>query len=462
MKKQTQNLTTGSPAKLILFFAIPVFIGILFQQLYNMADTFIVGRLLGTDALAAVGSVGSLNFMVMGFCIGVCSGFAIPVAQSFGAEDFVRLRKYIANSVWLSVIFACVMTVTVCIFCRPILEIMNTPDNIIDDAYSYIFIVFLGIPFTFLYNLLSGIVRALGDSKTPVYFLLLSSVVNVVLDVVTIYVFKMGVAGPAIATVFSQALSGILCLIYSVKKFELLHLKKPEWKLDKSCIMPLISSGLPMGLQYSITAIGSVVLQFSINSLGSDYVAAVTVSGKIGMFVCSPFEALGGTMATFAGQNIGARKTKRVKQGLFSAAAIGIVYAAAAAVVLCLFGKNIAVIFLEATETDILGYIQQVLTINSLSYSLLVLVNTFRFCIQGMGYSAFAVTAGVFEMVARTVMGLFVVPKFGFIAVCFTDPLAWLMADMFLIPAFIYCLNRKKRKFAKMEQNSTQSVEMFN
>lgn len=462
VKKQPLNLTTGSPLKLILSFAVPVFIGILFQQLYNMADSFIVSKMIGTDALAAVGSVGSLNFMVMGFCIGVCSGFAIPVAQSFGAEDYVRLRKYVANSIWLSIIFSGIITVCVCVFCRPILELMKTPENIIDDAYTYIFIIFLGIPFSFLYNLLSGIVRALGDSNTPVYFLLLSSVVNVVLDIVTIGVFGMGVEGPAIATVFSQALSGVLCLIYSVKKFDMLRLKKHEWKWDKSCIMPLISSGLPMGLQYSITAIGSVVLQFSINSLGSEYVAAVTVSSKIGMFVCSPFEALGGTMATFAGQNIGARNVKRVKKGLLSAILIGVAYAAAAAAVLCLFGENIASVFFKDQEAHILGYVQQVLMVNSLSYSLLVLVNNVRFSIQGMGYSALAVTAGVFEMVARTAMGLFVVPQFGFIAVCFTDPLAWLMADMFLIPAFIYCLNRKKRKFARMEQRESQSVELFN
>lgn len=452
MKNKTKSLTVGSPTKLILSFAVPMLLGLLFQQFYNMADAIIVGKWLGVEALAAVGSVGSINFMVVGFCIGVCSGFAIPVAQCFGAEDFSRLRKFVANSVWLSVLFAGVMTVTVCIFCRPILEIMKTPTNIIDDAYKYIFAIFLGIPVTYLYNLLSGIIRALGDSKSPVYFLLISSVINIVLDIVSIGVFGMGVLGPAVSTVISQAISGILCLVYIIKKFEVLHVKKHEWKIDKSCIMPLLSAGLPMGLQYSITAIGSVILQTSVNTLGSDYVAAVTAGGKVSMFFCCPFDALGGTMATFAGQNIGAKKPTRIKRGIRSAIAIGAVYSVLAAVVLCLFGDTIALLFMDSDNVAILASVQKFLTVNSLSYILLALVNIVRFCIQGMGYSSLSIVSGVSEMIARGVMGFVLVPMFGYAAVCFANPLAWLMADMFLIPAFIYCFKRKKRRFGEYER----------
>ncbi len=431
-------------------------LGLLFQQLYNMADAIIVGKWLGVDALAAVGSVGSLNFMVMGFCIGVCTGFAIPVAQSFGAEDFTRLRKFFANSLWLSAIFSAVMTIVVCIFCKPILQIMKTPENIFDEAYKYIFVIFLGIPATFLYNLLSGVIRAVGDSKTPVYFLLLSSVINVALDIVSIGVFKMGVMGPAVATVIAQAISGILCIFYIIRKFSILHIKKNERKFDKSFIMPLITAGVPMGLQYSITAIGSVVLQTSVNTLGSDYVAAVTAGGKVSMFFCCPFEALGGTMATFAGQNIGAKKPRRIKQGIMSAVAIGAVYSAVTALVLCFFGDTIALLFMDSENTQILACTQQFLTINSLSYILLTLVNTVRFCIQGMGYSMLSIVSGISEMFARGIMGFFIVPLFGYTAVCFANPLAWLMADLFLIPAFIYCLNRKKKRFEKEDTAEKQ------
>lgn len=456
LNNKTKNLTVGSPSKLILGFAVPMLLGLLFQQFYNMVDAIIVGKWLGVDSLAAVGSVGSLNFMVVGFCIGVCSGFSIPIAQSFGAEDFRRLRKFTANSVLLAVIFSAVMTIVVCFFCRPILEIMKTPANIIDEAYNYIFVIFLGIPVTYLYNLLSGIIRALGDSKTPVYFLLISSVLNIVLDLVSIGVLGMGVEGPAIATVFSQAVSGVLCLFYMIKKFEILHIKKHEWKPDKSYIKPLLAAGVPMGLQYSITAIGGVILQSSVNTLGSDYVAAVTAGGKVSMFFCCPFDALGGTMATFAGQNIGARKADRIKKGILSAIVIGAAYATVATLVLCLFGDTISLLFLNSDNVEILARVQQFLTVNSLSYILLALVNIVRFCIQGMGYSSLSIISGVSEMFARSVMGFVLVPMLGYNAVCFANPLAWLMADLFLIPAFIYCLNRKKRLFEGYDKKKKQ------
>ncbi len=449
MGVKTKSLTTGSPGKQIFAFSAQMLIGLLFQQLYNMADTAIVGKWLGVDSLAAVGSVGSLNFMIMGFCIGVCSGFAIPIAQSFGAGDHKRLRKIAANSVFLSGVFSVVITLVVCIFCRQILKVMQTPENIFEEAYIYIFIIFVGIPTTFLYNLLSGVIRALGDSKTPIYFLLISSVINVVLDIVSITVFGMGVEGPAIATVVAQGVSGILCLFFIIKKFKILHIKKDEWKIDKSCIMPLISAGLPMGMQYSITAIGSVVLQSAVNMLSSSYVAAVTAGSKVSLFFCCPFEALGGTMATFAGQNIGAKKVDRIKKGIIAALLIGFAYSVIAAGVLMLFGDKILLLFLNADATEIIHNAHLFLVANSICYILLTLVNVLRFCIQGMGYSAFSVLSGVSEMIARSAMGFIIVPFLGYGAVCFANPLAWVMADIFLIPACIYCMKRKKKRFKK-------------
>ena len=251
-KGATKDMTEGPPLKLILGFFIPMLFGLLFQQLYNMADTIIVGKFLGVKALAAVGSTGSINFMIIGFCLGVCSGFAIPVAQKFGEKNMKALRRFVANSGWLAAIFAVVMTFAVCIFCRDILVLMQTPEDIIEGAYSYIFVIFLGIPATYLYNLLSCTIRSLGDSTTPLIFLVFSSVVNVLLDLFTILVLDMGVAGAGWATITAQAVSGILCLIYMRRKFTILKMDEEEWKPDRHYMKILCNMGIPMGLQYSL------------------------------------------------------------------------------------------------------------------------------------------------------------------------------------------------------------------
>lgn len=446
MQAKTGDLTKGSPTKLIFRFAVPMLLGLLFQQFYNMVDTMVVGKWLGVTSLAAVGSVGSINFMVIGFCIGVCSGFAIPVAQRFGAEDAKGLRKFVTNSVWISILFAVVMTVAVCLLCRPILIWMRTPADIIDEAFNYIFVIFLGIPATYLYNLLSGIIRALGDSRTPVYFLVLSSVLNIVLDLLSIGILHMGVEGPALATVISQAVSGILCLLYMRGHYPMLKTEKGEWRPDKKYIGTLLAMGVPMGLQYSITAIGSVVLQAAVNQLGSAVVASVTAGSKVNMFFCCPFDALGGTMATYAGQNIGAGKPKRIAKGGWAAMGIGSVYALLAAGVLCFFGKTVALLFLDSGEIEILDRVQQFLTANSLFYIPLLVLNVTRFGLQGMGYSVLAVFAGVTEMVARGIMAFGLVPVFGYAAVVYANPLAWVMADLFLLPAFFICIHKQKKR----------------
>lgn len=441
-KSTTKNMTQGNPTKLILGFALPMLLGYLFQQFYSMVDTIIVGQWLGVSSLAAVGSTGSINFMIIGFCMGVCSGFAIPVAQRFGSGDYSSLRKFVANSVWVSIVFAVIMTGLVCYFCMDILELMHTPADIIQEAYDYIFIIFLGIPVTYLYNLLSGIIRSLGDSRTPVYFLVLSSVMNILLDIVTISVWHMGVKGPAWATVISQAVSGILCLVYMIKKFEILRIKREEWVFERQYVRTLCSMGVPMGLQYSITAIGSVILQTAVNGLGSMAVAAVTAGNKVSIFFCCPYDALGGTMATYAGQNVGAKKLDRVHSGIKSATIIGILYSVVAFVVLVLFGKQLALLFLDANETGIIGQVYELLVIVSAFYILLTIVNVFRFCIQGMGFSTFAILAGVCEMVGRAVVGFGLVPYFGYTAVCFASPAAWVLADAFLIPAYFLCIKK--------------------
>lgn len=443
-KSEIRDMTTGSPFRLILGFAVPMLMGLLFQQFYSMVDTIIVGKYLGVSALASVGSTSSINFMIIGFCTGVCSGFSIPVAQRFGAGDHHGLRCFVANAGWLSAIFSAVMTIIVCFLCMDILRWMDTPDDIIQGAYDYIFIIFAGIPVTYLYNILAGIIRSLGDSRTPVYFLLLSSVINIFLDLFTILVMGMGVEGAAYATVISQAISGVLCFLYMRSHFPILRMTREERKFNLRMAKILCGIGIPMGLQYSITAIGSVILQTAVNGLGSLYVAAISAGNKLTLFFTCPFDALGATMATWAGQNVGAGKIDRVKEGVKYALLIGCVYAVAAFVILTLFSKYLALLFLDADEVSTIGNVSLFLFGNSLFYIALVFVNVVRFSIQGMGFSTFAILAGVFEMFARTFAGMCLVPIFGYPAACFASPMAWIAADIFLVPAFLHCIKRLK------------------
>lgn len=444
-----KDMTQGSPMRLILGFSIPLLFGLLFQQFYSMVDTIIVGHYLGVDALAAVGATGSVNFLIIGFCMGVCNGFAIPVAQEFGAGNEKNLRKYVTNGVRLAVAFAIVMTIAVVLLCRPILRLMQTPENIIDGSYSYIVIIFLGIPVTYLYNMTSAIIRSLGDSKTPVIFLTMAAILNIGLDLLCIIVFHWGVAGAAIATVASQAVAGICCFLFMRRKFAILQMNRDDWMKDRNFMGKLCGMGLPMGLQYSITAIGSVILQSAVNSIGSDAVATVTAGGKLSMFLMCPFDAMGSTMATYGGQNVGAGQFERIGKGLKSCVLLGAVYSAIALGVVVLFGRSLLLLFLDRGETAILENAQWYVTMNVCFYFALALVNIVRFLIQGMGYSRLAVFAGMFEMVARGLAGFVLVPHFGFTAVGFANPLAWIFADIFLIPAYIFVrkdIERIRRK----------------
>ena len=438
----TKDMTSGSPAKLIFGFAIPMFLGLLFQQFYSMVDTLIVGKFLGVNPLAGVGSTSSLNFMVLGFCMGVCNGFAIPVAQMFGAKEEHRLRRYVTNGAWLCIVFSIVMTLVVVAVCRPVLVLMQTPEEIFEYAYVYIVIVFWGIPCTVLYNILAAIIRSLGDSKTPVIFLAISSGINIVLDLVFVLLFGMGVEGPAIATVLAQGVSGIICLWYMYRKFPVLHASREEWRPEFSYMGKLCYIGIPMGLQYSVTAIGTLVLQAAVNGLGAAVVAGVTAGQKINAFIQCPLEALGQTMAPYAGQNMGAEKYDRIGKGLKSAVGMGFAVSVLCFVLAIFFGKQLTMLFVDASETTIISYSYQFLLYCTGGYCLLTLVNTVRFTIQGMGFSVFAILSGIMEMIARILAATVVVQMIGFAGTCLAHPMAWLFADVFLIPAFFWC--RKK------------------
>ena len=454
-KSTVKDLTVGSPMKLILSFMLPLLFGLLFQQFYSMVDTVVVGKFLGVDALAGVGSTGSINFMVLGLCNGICAGFAIPVAQKFGQKDFEGLRRFVGNMIWLGTVIALIVTLATTTLCASILRWMDTPEETFSFAYDYIWVIFLGIPATMLYNLLSGVIRSLGDSKTPLAFLILSSLLNVALDVLFIVLFRMGVAGAGWATLLSQLISGLMCLGFIIKRFPLLHLGREDLQFRWVYARHLLNMGLPMGLQYSITAIGSILLQTAVNGLGANAMAAVTAGSKVYMLCACPYDAIGTTAATYAGQNLGAGKPERVHQGVRACTVLGVVYAAGIFLAMYFWGSQLCLMFLDTKDAAAVAAIgtlsRQFLLTNLVFFVPLLFVNLLRFTIQGLGFSEFAVFAGVFEMVARGVFGLCLVPWLGLPAVCFASPAAWVMADLFLFPAYYACMKKRGYKFEKAQ-----------
>lgn len=356
------------------------------------------------------------------------------------------MRKFIANSIWLGVIFSVLITLPVCALTGTILHAMNTSADIYDFAYDYIFIVFAGIPATILYNLSSSIIRSFGDSKTPLYFLLLSSLLNIVLDLVTIINFGMGVAGAAYATVFSQLVSGVLCSVYMYKHFQIVHCNKNELRPSPSYLKRLTIMGVPMGLQYTITAVGSVILQTAVNGLGYVSIAAITAGNKVRTFFSTPYDSLGGTMATFAGQNVGARKFDRIKSGLFAASKIGFAYMLISLLVMVFFGRQLALLFVSAEDTEIIEFTRFYLVVDASFGMLLSCVNVFRFTMQGMGFSGPAMFAGIMEMIGRSLAAFMLVPIYGFKGACFAGAIAWFFADLFLIPGCFAFINKLKRQ----------------
>lgn len=436
-KTRTMDMTNGMPLKNILYFSVPTCMGLLFQQFYSMVDTMLVGRVLGVEPLAGVGSTGYLNFMVVYFCIGACAGFTVPVAQAYGAGKEDELRKFVANSVWLGIIFAVLTTAAVCFFCRSILTGLRTSEDIFNYAYDYIFIIFMGLPCTYLYNLPANIMRALGDSKSPLMFLILSSVLNIGLDILFLIPFDMGVKGAAWATVLSQGISGALCVLYVRRKFSVLQMGMFEWKMRKDYMHRMFSIGLPMGLQYSITGIGILVVQFAVNQISVAAVAGVTAANKLyGLFVC-PLEALGQTMAPYAGQNNGAGKMERVRKGVAAACGCGFVWSLVCIPLLYFGGKPLTMLFLNEINNEVVGYAFGFLMASILGFAILTLVYVVRFTLQGMGYSVFAMVGGILEMAARMTAGFVLAPLMGFKGICIAHPLAWMSAVCFLVPAFL-------------------------
>ncbi|MBQ3268697.1 MAG: MATE family efflux transporter [Clostridia bacterium] len=440
-----RDMTHGSPMKLIFAFWFPVLLGNLFQQVYNLADSVIVGRFVGVNAFAGVSATGSLNFLIIGFLLGMCSGCAIPVAQSFGENDPHSMRKYFANAIWLCGGIALVMSVVTALLTRPILRWVGTPEDIMDEAYNYIVYIFGGMFAIMVYNLASGVLRAVGNTRTPLYFLILSCAVNVALDFLFVAGLRMGITGAAVATVAAQLLSGALCMRVIFRKYDVLRIRGEEWKPDAVCIRRLSSMGLPMGLQFSITAIGSLIMQTAVNSLGSAAVAAIGAGGKIYTLFCCPFEAMGATIATWCGQNLGARRIDRVRVGVRESLLAMTAYAVCAVFFVRLFGEALIRLFITGPQADIIAMAMHYLSLIVYFFVPLLVIFVLRNALQGLGFSRVAMLAGLFELLGRAFVAFILVGPHGFDGAILANPAAWVMADVLLIPVYFSAIRRLER-----------------
>lgn len=446
MKSAQNDMTVGNPMKIILGFTLPIFIGNVFQQFYNMADAVIVGKFVGNKALAAVGSTGTIMFLIYGFVVGMTAGFTVLTAQKFGAGDMKGMRKTVAGAGILSFVVGALLTILFMAFMKPLLILMNTPSDIFADAYSYIMIVSGGILAQMLYNLLSSILRALGNSKLPLVFLIISALLNIVLDLVFIVGFGMGARGAAVATVIAQGVSGILCLFYIIAKIPILHLKREDLDVGSTIYKNQLRIGVPMALQYSITAIGTMMVQSSLNILGSTLVAAYTAAGKIEQVVTQAYVAMGTTMATYAAQNMGAGSVKRIREGFKACTVIGVVYSFVAAGFIMTVGKYMTYLFVSEDVDIIMNSVDIYLKCIGIFFIPLAVVNIYRNGIQGLGYGLLPMMAGVAELIGRGVVAVIAGAKRSYPGVCLAGPAAWVLAGGLLIVMYYFIMNVNMRK----------------
>ena len=444
----TKDMTTGPITPLLVNFTIPLVLGNLFQLTYNAVDSIIVGKFVGEDALAAVGTSNPLMTLAILFINGVCLGAGILVSLAFGAGNTELVERQVSTTAIAGSVFSLVFSLTCVILANPLLRLLQVPEEILPIAVNYLRIVFGGLLFTFFYNFLAATMRALGDSKRPLYFLLVASVLNIGLDLLCILIFRMGAFGAAFATVFSQAVAGIGSLIYIGRHYPELKWSREEGRLSASHCLKLCNMGIPMGLQCSITAIGSVVLQGAVNGLGSSIVAAQTAGSKAAQFLSVPLESIGTAMTTYASQNMGAHDLKRVDRGVNTALGIGCVYSVASFLILRVLDVPLISLFLESSEVEIMANARSFIFWNSVFYIPLAVLIIYRYTIQGLGYSGLAMFAGVAEMVARAMVGFWFVPLWGYFAACIANPVAWFFACFFLIPAYFAVRNRLMKENA--------------
>lgn len=440
-----RDLTKGSPAKLILMFSVPLLIGNVFQQFYNMVDMIIVGQTLGKNALAAVGATGSLTFLIIGFAQGLTAGLAIITAQRYGAKDYRGLKKSFAASVVISLIVTIVLTVLSLVFIHPMLQLMQTPPEIIDQAQTFISIILLGIFASMSFNLLSNVIRALGDSRTPLFFLIIAVIINVVLDLIFIILFGMGVEGAAIATVIAQVSSSVLCLVYIKKKIPLLQLRKKDFSFDKEEIRVHLNAALPMAFQSSIIAIGAIVLQAALNSLGTDVVAAQAAASRIDQFANQPMMSFGIAMATFSAQNYGAKEYGRILKGVKQTLMMSIGFSLVAGATVIFFGHSLMKLFVSSSETRVFELAQTYFNINGSLYWILAILFILRYTLQGLGQSKIPTIAGMMELLMRSFAAIILTGMLGYAGAAAASPLAWAGSVAVLLYSYLRSMKQLKQ-----------------
>ncbi len=455
-----RDLTKGSPAKLILLFTVPLLIGNVFQQFYNMVDMIIVGQTLGKNSLAAVGATGGLTFLIIGFAQGLTAGLAIITAQRYGAKDFRGLKKSFATSVMISVIVTVILTVLSLVFIRPMLQLMQTPADIIDEAQTFIVIILWGIFAAVSFNLLSNVIRALGDSRTPLLFLIVAVIINVVLDLIFIINFGMGVEGAAIATVIAQIASSLLCIVYIKKKIPMLQLRKKDFSFDKQEIRTHLNVALPMAFQSSIIAIGAIVLQSALNSLGTDVVAAQAAAGRIDQFAVQPMMSFGIAMATFAAQNYGAKRYGRILKGVRQTLVMSIGFSFLAGAIVIFLGRPLVSLFVSPNETVVFDLAQTYFNINGSLYWILAILFILRYTLQGLGQSKVPTIAGMMELIMRSFAAIILTGIWGYPGAALASPLAWAGSVIVLLYSYIRAVKHLKQLDAEQQQFSIEDAEI--
>jgi putative MATE family efflux protein len=442
----TKNLTVGSPALLILGFAIPLFIGNLFQQFYNMADAFIVGRTIGVNALAAVGSTGSLMFLILGFLMGLTSGAAIITSQRFGAGDEAGIRRSFAATILVSIgITAALMAVSI-LSARPLLVFLRTPAEILDAACLYITIIYWGMPAMMLFNLLSNTMRAVGDSRTPLVFLVIACIINIILDLIFILIFHTGVEGAAYATVIAQLISGSLCIPVIINKIPALKISAGDLRVTAGEIAEHLKMALPVGFQMSIIAVGTVAVSYALNRLGTAAVAAFTTGVKIDQTATMALSSFGAAMTTYSAQNYGARKFDRIRKGMIQCSFMSCAYSLVMGLIFLFFGRIFSAFFLGFDAEEALAMSHTYLIINSACYLLLSMLFIFRQTLQGLGDSLTPTIAGIMELFMRTFAAIILGNTTGYNGICFASPLAWAGALIPLTVSTIFTMKRLNRQ----------------
>lgn len=446
-------MTHGKSIKLIFLFMIPLLIGHIIQQLYNMTDLVIVGKFVGVNALAGVGVAGSLLFMSIGFIIGLCNGFSVVLAQRFGARSKVGVRRCITTSIYLSLFFTIIITVLILIFAHSFLLLINTPDEIIDSALTYILILSYGTFALFSYNLFSGMLRSIGDSKTPLYFLVFAAILNVILDYITIAIFHLGVTGSAISTVTSQVMSSVLCAVYMFRKYKIIRPKKSDWKINWAYVWIHIKIALPMALEFAVTSVGIIILQGAINNLGPNIVAGFTAAMKIENLIIAAFIALASAVATYTAQNFGAKNYQRIVSGAKSNIIIGMTLCLIFSLLLFFFWDVFVGFFVNEGNFEVKSAARQYMLIAILNYPVLCLLITFRCLVQSLGRTIAPILAGLSEVLMRSLGAFFLVSLFGYTGVCFSPILSWYAAFIIIIISYAFGLKKLKKEFNVKDEN---------